>query len=145
MPIDQLDPVAAFARLRDEPGTIYLDVRSSAEYDQGHPVDAWNLPLLHMTPAGMTPNAEFEEVAEAVLPRDVLILVGCRSGQRSQQACQVLSQLGFERLANVAGGFAGQADPMSGRVLAPGWQTCGLPDTAEPTPARSWEDLRRKL
>ena len=145
MAIVELDPETAYARLREEPGSIYLDVRSSVEYEQGHPVDAWNLPLLHMTGTGMARNGEFEDVAEAVLPKDALILVGCRSGQRSFMACQILIQLGYERVANVTGGFAGQTDPATGQLVAPGWERSGLPSTGEATPGMSWEDLRRKL
>ena len=48
----EIDPKTAYARLESEPGSVYLDVRSVMEFDQGHPTGAWNIPILHATPSG---------------------------------------------------------------------------------------------
>jgi len=42
------------------------------------------------------------------------ILVSCRSGQRSAQACRILKKQGFENVTNLAGG-----------VMA--WESANLP------------------
>src|SRR5688572_16206033 len=133
--------VVEAVKVLEQPGAVYLDVRSTDEYDQGHPEGAWNIPILHARPQGMQPNAEFEVVARAVLPRNVPIVVGCKSGQRSAMAVRVLRAFGQEQAVNMAGGFHG-AGGMLGRPSAPGWLQLGLPSTSEPTPGRTWEELR---
>ena len=144
MSIEAIDSTTAHARLKDEPGSIYLDVRSTGEFEQGHPEAAYNLPLLHFSSQGMLPNPDFDSVAEAVLPRDALIVVGCRSGQRSMMACETLLSLGFERVANVVGGFSGHIDTATQEVIESGWESCGLPVATEAQPGRSWVELQEK-
>ena len=140
MPRD-IEPQDASEALAREPGAIYLDVRSTAEYDQGHAPGAWNIPILHASPHGMRPNPDFAQVAASVLPRDVLLVVGCKSGHRSSTACQALEQLGYTRAANLKGGFHGSTDP-SGRVVAAGWVRSGLPSTVEHEAGRTWDELK---
>ena len=137
-----VDPKSAFERMKAAPKAIYLDVRTVEEYEQGHPTGAWNIPIMHATSRGMAPNPDFQAVAARVLPKDAFIAVGCKSGQRSRMACEVLADMGHdrERLVNVAGGFHGKTDPF-GRMTTPGWQACGLPSTTEPTAGRTWKDL----
>ena len=139
-----IDPKTAHERLTSEDGSVYLDVRSVMEYDQGHPAGAWNIPILHATPGGMQPNADFVRVASAVLPKDALIVIGCKSGQRSAMACQALEQAGLGNVVNLEGGFHGLTDFM-GRVRSAGWMQCGLPATTEPTPGRTWDELRGRV
>jgi hypothetical protein len=90
----------------------------------------------------MKPNPDFQAVASAVLPKDALIVVGCKSGQRSFVACRTLMDLGFTKVANLAGGFTGAVDAMTGRVVVPGWVACGFPNAREATPGKSWEELK---
>lgn len=130
----ELDPRAAHEEMKSNPAAIYVDVRSPGEYDQGHPEGAWNLPVMLAGMLGMKPNAEFLAVAEKVLPKDAHLIVGCKSGQRSAMACQILAQAGWTNLANVAGGFHGGA--------VPGWAQQGLPASTTPTPGKSWNDLK---
>jgi rhodanese-related sulfurtransferase len=138
--VPQIDPQAAWQKLQSETGSIYLDVRTEDEYDEGHPDGAWNIPILFRGPRGMELNPHFSEAAAAALPRDVAILVGCRSGPRSQKACLLLHELGFNLAINVQGGFHGATDAF-GRLVAPGWMACGLPTSTEPTPGRTWADI----
>ena len=138
---DSIDATAAHERLQSEPGSVYLDVRSVMEFDQGHPTGAWNIPILHATPSGMQPNADFIAVAARVLQVDAFIVVGCKSGQRSAMACQLLAQAGFSKCVNLDGGFSGQTDFM-GRVRVPGWSQLNLPSTTEPTPGKTWDELK---
>ena len=49
-------------------------------------------------PRGMTPNAEFLAVVEALYPKDARLVLGCRSGQRSMRAADVLSGAGYTGL-----------------------------------------------
>jgi rhodanese-related sulfurtransferase len=131
------------ARQLMEDGYTYLDVRSVPEYDQGHPTAAVNAPLLHMGPGGMAPNAEFVAVVAAAFAKDAKLVIGCKSGGRSQRAAMLLEGAGFENLVEMRGGWSGEADPM-GRVVEKGWSVLGLPSSTAPTPGGSWEELRGK-
>ena len=59
-------------------------------------------------------------------------------------ACETLLSLGFERVANVVGGFSGQIDTATQEVIESGWESCGLPVATEAQPGRSWEALQKK-
>jgi rhodanese-related sulfurtransferase len=113
--------------MQSDPEILYLDVRSVPEFEQGHPPNALNIPLLHFSPGvGMYPNEDFEKVASANLPKDAHLLVGCKSGGRSAKACEILQGMGYTNLTNVRGGFVGVMDPM-GNITEPGWSLLNLP------------------
>ena len=124
-------------------GHTYLDVRSSREYAGGHPAGAINVPLIDADPdtGQMGPNPDFVRVIQASFPADAPLLIGCQVGGRSGRAAQMLEALGFSNVSNVAGGFAGARDPMSGRMLAPGWAESGLPVETTSPPGLSYDDL----
>lgn len=74
-------------------GYIILDVRTQAEYDEGH-----------IPGAILIPNTEIEMRAEEELPdKDQLILVYCRSGNRSKKAAQILVELGYSNIKEFGG------------------------------------------
>ena len=145
MSIEELEPVDAHELLTSTEGALYIDVRSVHEFEQGHPQGAWNLPILHFTGAGMQPNEQFLAVAEAVLPKDRLLFVGCKAGGRSAQACGILAQSGFSLLVNVAGGYHGAQDRVTGQVVVQGWEACGLPTSTTPAAGATWDELQAKL
>jgi len=51
---------------------------------------------------GRLQNMEVEELEDL---KDQEVIVYCRSGQRSQVACNILEQLGFKNTVNVSGGI----------------------------------------
>ncbi len=121
MPITQITPDRAKAVLDQDPSAVYLDVRSIPEFTQGHAAGAINIPLMHYNPAtGMAPNPEFPKVAEAVLPKDKKLVVGCKMGGRSQKACEILARIGYQNVSNIDGGFGGNEHQK-------GWKDLGLP------------------
>jgi len=134
---------AAEARELLGQGYLYLDVRSVQEFDGGHPEGAYNIPLLCLTSRGMEPNPSFLEEVEVNFPKDSAIIVGCRSGQRSLRAAEMMVAAGYARVVDLRPGYAGVTDPF-GRLLEPGWQAEGLPIRTEPEPGRSHEELSRK-
>lgn len=72
---------------------IILDVRTQAEFDEGHIPNAMLLP-----------GTEITQRAEEVLPdRDQTILVYCRSGRRSALAAKDLIQLGYTDVLDFGG------------------------------------------
>ena len=134
----------AYDLMKSDPEHIYLDVRSVPEFEAGHPKGAINIPLLHFDPnTGMAPNKDFSAVVEAVLPKDARLVVGCKSGGRSASACQLMSQMGYTDVANVRGGFGGQADNF-GRVIEPGWSMLNLPTSTEAGETARYEALLAK-
>jgi rhodanese-related sulfurtransferase len=123
----EVTPQEAFALLEKEPDTVYLDVRSVPEFQQGHPIRAINIPIFDFYPGmGMMPNEDFVNVVQANLPKNTKILVGCKTGVRSARAAELLGEFGYSDVANVRGGFIGVMDPM-GRVLESGWSLLNLP------------------
>jgi hypothetical protein len=73
----RITPEAALD-LMEKQGYVYVDVRSIPEFAQGHPEGAYNVPLQHLGPAGMTPNPDFMSVMQKAFPRDALVL-GCKA------------------------------------------------------------------
>ena len=72
---------------------IILDVRRQDEYEEKH-----------IPGAILIPNEEIRERAEAELTdKDQLILVYCRSGNRSKQASEVLEELGYTYIREFGG------------------------------------------
>ncbi|MEE2709796.1 MAG: rhodanese-like domain-containing protein [Gemmatimonadota bacterium] len=128
------------ARLMNEENYVYIDVRSIAEFETGHPGQAVNIPLLHadMNTGQMVLNDDFMEVVQIHYKTDSKLVMGCRSGQRSAHAAMMLEQNGYETVVNMAYGFAG--DQMGN----PGWQALGLPSSVENGEGVSYESLSRK-
>lgn len=119
-------PSQAHELLQSNAGYVYLDVRSTPEYEQGHPAGAFNVPLLHRQPTGMSPNTDFLRVMQLAFPPETKLLVGCQSGQRSVRAAEALVAAGYTCVANVLGGWGGVRDQF-GRVVEQGWLELGLP------------------
>src|SRR5262245_66532071 len=98
----EVSPQEAYELLQKDSETTYLDVRSVPEFDGGHPPGALNIPLMNFTPGfGMTPNPDFIQQVDAQFPKDAKLLIGCKSGGRSVQACQILEKMGYTNVANV--------------------------------------------
>jgi len=139
-----LSPQEACDRMQSDAECIYLDVRSVPEFEAGHPKGAINIPLLHFDPnRGMSPNPDFSSVLEAVISKDAKILVGCKSGGRSANACQLMTQMGYADVTNVRGGFGGQMDNF-GRVVEAGWSMLNLPVSTEDDETSRYETLLAK-
>jgi rhodanese-related sulfurtransferase len=143
MNIPQITPPDAYAALQKDPQAVYLDVRTEAEFEAGHPAGARNVPVVFFDAATRqpAPNPEFVVVVERHVPRSATVVVGCASGVRSQRACELLAQAGYTDVSNVRGGFNGARDP-SGAV--PGWAEAGLPVERGQTAGASWADLKTK-
>ena len=74
-------------------GYILLDTRTQEEYDQSH-----------IPGALLIPHTEIAQRAEEELPdKDQVILVYCRSGNRSKQASEVLAELGYTNVKEFGG------------------------------------------
>ena len=144
MTIPQLTPAQAHATLTSDETAVYLDVRTEAEYADGHPAGAWNLPIAFAGPDGqLVMNSDFLDVAKRVVPQDRYVICGCKSGGRSQAAAEYLQAAGYQRVANVAGGFLGGPDP-AGQELIPGWLEQQLPVSHQLDPDCSHAGLKQR-
>ena len=72
---------------------VILDVRTQEEFD-----------ALHIPGAILIPNTEIAQRAELELPdKDQLLLIYCRSGNRSKKAAEILVQLGYTNIKEFGG------------------------------------------
>ena len=73
--------------------TIVLDARTPEEFSEGHIKNAINIPY-----------DEIDVHAEKMLPdKSQLILVYCRSGNRSKQAAAKLANMGYTNIVEFGG------------------------------------------
>lgn len=72
---------------------ILLDVRTQQEFDEGH-----------LPGAVLLPNEDIVNASPELLPdKEQLILIYCRSGNRSKQASEKLAALGYLNLFEIGG------------------------------------------
>ena len=89
----QISTEAAITMMAEETNYIILDVRTAEEYAAGHIKDAINIP---------NETIGDEEISE--LPdKNQFIMVYCRSGNRSKQASQKLTNLGYTNIVEFGG------------------------------------------
>lgn len=92
--IEHVDPAGA-AKLIEAKKVIVLDVRTPAEFEDGHIQGAKNLDFM---------ASDFERQL-AKLDRDKTYLVHCASGRRSTNSLEKFNQLGFKHVVHLDGGF----------------------------------------
>lgn len=74
-------------------GYILLDVRTKGEYESGYIPGAINIPLSDID----------EEIISSLPDKSQMILVYCRSGNRSREASDKLSKLGYTNILEIGG------------------------------------------
>ena len=90
---EQITAEQAKKLMDTETGYIILDTRTEEEFAQAHIANAI-----------LIPHYEIADRAEKELPdKDQLILVYCRSGNRSKQASKVLAELGYTNVKEFGG------------------------------------------
>ena len=87
--------VQEFKELKDQPNHVVLDVRSPQELSEG------------AVPGHKLINFFAPDFADKVsqLDKSASYLVYCRSGNRSGQACALMSDMGFANVYNLMGGI----------------------------------------
>ena len=89
----QISMDEAVTMMEEESGYIILDVRTPEEFRERHIPNAINIP---------NETIGSEDIQE--LPdKDQLILVYCRSGNRSKQASGKLTELGYTNIVEIGG------------------------------------------
>lgn len=101
----QVTAQEAASMMEQEENYIILDVRTQAEYNEKH-----------IPGAICIPNETIGEVEIPELPdKDQLILVYCRSGNRSKQASQKLADLGYTNVVEFGGINSWPGETVSGQ------------------------------
>lgn len=91
----EITPTDLKARIAAGEDLILLDVRQPEEHAEVHIPNSILIPL-----------GELEErIDELDEYRDKELIVYCRSGNRSGQACMFLDMMGFENTVNLRGGM----------------------------------------
>lgn len=135
--IDDVPVGQTWDRLKTDPTTILVDVRTKPEWGYvGIPdlaplgkqvlLQEWQV-----YPTGQV-DPQFAEKLAAQLTatgatKDHDIFFICRSGARSRAAASAMAARGYSRCHNVADGFEGPLDSSRQRGKAGGWKAAGLP------------------
>lgn len=89
----QITPEEALEMMDRDDGHVVVDVRRQDEYDAGH-----------IPGAILIPNESIGSDSPEELPdRDQVILIYCRTGNRSKQAAQKLAEMGYTNIYEFGG------------------------------------------
>lgn len=94
MSVEEITPIKAVEAVKN--GAVFVDVRESYELDElSYGVEHLHIPLGEI------------QVRIGDFPKDKDIIIGCRSGKRSLNACMFLKMNGYEKVQNLEGGIMG--------------------------------------
>ena len=89
--------VEAAKILKDNPNAVILDIRTPAEFNEGHIPNAVNIDY----------KADGFESELDKLDRDTTYLMHCRSGRRSANSFETFKKLGFKNIIHMDDGILG--------------------------------------
>lgn len=93
--IKEIDVQELKSKLDKKENFVFIDCREQEEWDEAHIEGATLLPL-----------SAFQEKYESVLTdKNASIVIQCRSGKRSMNACMFLLSQGYTDLNNLEGGI----------------------------------------
>lgn len=95
--IEPKEAFSIFEESENNSDNVILDVRTPEEYSEGHVA---NSKLINVQ------SANFEDEISK-LDKNKTYFVYCKSGVRSNKASNIMSNLGFEKIYNIIGGFEG--------------------------------------
>jgi len=98
-----VDPLGATEQINHQ-NAVVVDVRPAADFNQGHIINAINIPM-----------SSFKEQLQTLNKyKDRPLILVCRSGNQSGMASKILRKEGFEKAYNLRGGMMA-------------WQNANLP------------------
>ena len=100
----QISMDEAIAMMEEASGYVILDVRTSEEFAEKHIPNAINIPN------DAIGTADIPELPDT----DQLVLVYCRSGNRSKQASQKLADMGYTNVVEFGGINSWPGETVSG-------------------------------
>lgn len=89
------EAVSVIVALQDDPDFVLLDIRTPEEVETGHLPGASNLDYR---------GASFEQDL-GLLDRNLIYLIYCRTANRTGQAFDLMTQMGFTRIYDMQGGI----------------------------------------
>ena len=135
--VDDVGVAEVWERLRNDPTSVLIDVRTRAEWAFVGLPDLSQLgrqPVLveWQTFPDNREDPRFEERLTTLLKEmgstaEAHLFFICRSGSRSRRAAQTMMAAGYANCLNVADGFEGPLDGDHHRGGASGWKASGLP------------------
>ncbi len=81
--------------LMNQDNALILDIRSMADFNQGHIIHAKNIPL----------NSLKDQLHQIQKYKEKPVIVSCKTGAQSSMACKMLKENGFEQVYNLSGGM----------------------------------------
>ncbi len=81
--------------IKDNKDVVLLDVRSCQEFNEGHLVNAINIPLQEIK----------KKIQETIKDKNCILVVYCTSGLRSKKAAMILQKYGFQNIYNLKNGI----------------------------------------
>jgi rhodanese-related sulfurtransferase len=130
-----LSPQDTQRLLTNNAETVYIDVRTVAEFATGHPRGkVVNIPILfrHPTKEETYPNQSFLTVVEDLYSKETPLVVGCGKETRAAQAAGQLVAAGYSNVATMQGGYTG-------------WKESKLPTTTDNRDGISYVSLLMKV
>lgn len=135
--IEDVPVEETWARLKNDAGTVLIDVRTRPEWAFVGLPDLSTLSKRVVTIEWQTfpdnrIDTGFVEKLSGLLEgagvaKDAELFFICRSGARSHAAAAAMAGAGYTRCRNVADGFEGPLDPTQKRGQVAGWKAAGLP------------------
>jgi rhodanese-related sulfurtransferase len=122
----KITPVVAW-KVIQEGQAILVDVRTAEERKfVGHVPDSFHVPWA--TGTSLTRNPRFvKELESRVGGKSAVVLLLCRSGNRSALAAEAAHAAGFTNVFNISEGFEGDLDQNGQRGSLGGWRHAELP------------------
>ena len=123
----------AWEMLQREPDAVLVDVRTRPEWQfvgvpSLEPLGREVAFVSWQNYPAMERNERFEDAVKGVASSaSAPVLFICRSGARSRSAAMAMTEAGYEKCFNVAGGFEGGPDSARHRGTVSGWKAAGLP------------------
>lgn len=96
MPADRVPADALLARIESGTAPVILDVRSRAEFVNGHVPGARHIPFWRIS----------RRIGELAVPTDAELVVYCGHGPRAVLAGRALRRHGFTRITYLEGHFS---------------------------------------
>lgn len=148
-----LTPADAHRALLEDPGIVFVDVRSPIEIEFVGIADGTDaiVPLSTKTRDydpdrkgyAWAENPAFVAQIDALMAREGKgrgdpVFLMCRSGGRSAAAARKLIEAGYTRVYNLVEGFEGAKDKATGHRAVAGWRNAGLPWHYGIAPDQAW-------
>lgn len=88
----EIDSKEALQMMKEDKDALVLDVRSYAEYKQGHIKNAINVP-----------QEEIKNIGKKIPNKNAKILIYCNTGRRAKLASDEMIEMGYTKIYNFKG------------------------------------------